>query len=332
MSATAFVKDVHDSSVWTAQNFRRSREWAQPIGDAMLDDIRKGVTEAQARGTPFWKLTPELFPLPSMRETMAQALHDLEKGKGFAVLSGFPVDEFDRDQILLAYAGISAHLGVIVEQTHKGDRIIDVVDIGLPYSEKQRGYSSNKLLPFHTDGADMVGLLCLATASDGGLSVIVSAPAVYNAIRHERPDLLEVLAQGYFHHRRGEQAPGEGPISAARIPVFSFHNGLLHCCYNRNPIMWAEKEGVVLSPKEIEALDYLDAVTARPDMQLSMDLQVGDIQFLNNYICFHSRGEYHDGPNHRRHLLRIWVNWRESRRAGPTILNLYAPHQARQRH
>jgi len=331
MSA-AISKDVQDSSVWTAGNFHRSREWAQPITGAMVDDIRKAVAEAQRRGIEFWRLTPELFPLPSAREAMAKAMHDLEQGTGFSVLSGFPVDEFDREQILLAYAGLSSHLGKIVEQTHKGDRIIDVVDIGLPYNEKQRGYSSNKLLPFHTDGADVVGLLCLGVAADGGLSVIVSAPAVYNTIKRERPDLLEVLARGFYHHRRGEQAPGEGPISAERIPVFSFHNGLLHCCYNRNPVMWAQKEGIVLSAQEIEALDYLDAVTARPEMQLSMDLQVGDIQYLNNYVCFHSRGEYHDGPNHRRHLLRIWVNLSHSRRAGPTILNLYAPHQAGQRH
>ncbi len=332
MSAMALPQNVQDSSVWTAGNFHRSREWAQPITGAVVDEIRKAVAEAQRRGTEFWKLTPELFPLPSMQQTMARVLHDLEKGTGFAVLSGFPVDEFDREQNLLAYAGLSSYLGVIVEQTHKRDRIIDVVDIGLPYNEKQRGYSSNKLLPFHTDGADMVGLLCLGTAADGGLSVIVSAPAVYNVIRHERPDLLEVLARGYFHHRRGEQGAGEPPVSSERIPVFSFHNGLLHCCYNRNPIMWAQKEGISLSPQELEALDYLDAVTARPDMQLSMDLQVGDIQYLNNYVCFHSRGEYHDDASHRRHLMRIWVNWRESRRAGPTILNLYAPHQARQRH
>jgi hypothetical protein len=329
---TGVAHDVRDGSVWTAGNFTRPRQWAQPISGPMVDEIRTNVAELQRRGIEFWRLTPDLFPLPSMRETMAQAMHDLEQGTGFAVLSSFPVDDFDREQILLAYAGLSSHLGKIVEQTHKGDRIIDVVDIGLPYSEKQRGYSSNKLLPFHTDGADVVGLLCLGMAAEGGLSVIVSAPAVYNAIRQERPDLLEILARGFYHHRRGEQAPGEGPISAERIPVFSFHNGLLHCCYNRNPIMWAQKEGVVLSPQEIEALDYLDAVTARPQMQLAMDLQVGDIQYLNNYVCFHSRGEYHDGPNHRRHLLRIWVNLKESRRAGPTILNLYAPHQAGQRH
>lgn len=329
---TGVAQDVRDGSVWTAGNFTRSRQWARPISGPMVDEIRRNVAELKQRGIEFWRLTPELFPLPSMREIMAQAMYDLEQGTGFAVLSGFPVDDFDRDQILLAYAGLSSHLGKIVEQTHKGDRIIDVVDIGLPYSEKQRGYSSNKLLPFHTDGADVVGLLCLGVAAEGGLSVIVSAPAVYNAIRQERPDLLEILARGFYHHRRGEQAPGEGPISAERIPVFSFHNGLLHCCYNRNPIMWAQKEGVVLSPQEVEALDYLDAVTARPQMQLSMDLQVGDIQYLNNYVCFHSRGEYHDGPSHRRHLLRIWVNLKESRRAGPTILNLYAPHQAGQRH
>src|SRR3546814_7088565 len=106
--------------------------------------------------------------------------------------------------------------------------VVDVADKGIPYSHRSRGYSSNKLLPFHTDGADVVGLLCLGTAADGGLSIIASAPSVYNAIARERPEYIETLMRGFYHHRRGQHDAGENPVSPERIPVFSFHNGLLH--------------------------------------------------------------------------------------------------------
>lgn len=322
---------VHDPSAWLATDFARQRQWARPFSPEMLAEIDAAVAVARRRGLRFWEVTREEFPLPRTAPMIAEGLHELEEGTGFAVFSGFPVDRYGYDENLMAYALVSCHLGHIVEQTHKGDRVIDVVDIGKPYSHTSRGYSSNKMLPFHTDGADMVGLLCLGTAQAGGVSAIASAASVYNCILRERPDVLAILERGFHHHRRGEQEPGEPPVSAARIPVFSFHNGLLHCCYNRNPIEWAQKEGVALSGEEIAALDYLDSVLARPEVQLCMDLQVGDIQYLNNYVCFHSRTEYVDGPGHRRHLLRMWLNLRHSRRAGPTLLNLYAPRQARQR-
>ena len=65
--------------------------------------------------------------------------------------------------------------------------------------------------------------------------------------------------------------------------MFSVRDGLLHCMYNRNPIEWSEREGVALSDLEREALDYLDAVLARPALQLAMELEPGDVQILNNF-------------------------------------------------
>ena len=174
-----------------------------------------------------------------------------------------------------------------------------------------------------------MGLLCLDTALDGGLSILVSAPMVYNIITEERRDLIPLFERGFYHHRRGEQPAGEGPISADHIPVFSFHNGLLHCCYNRNPINWVEKEGMTLSDKEVEALDYFDSITARPELQLPMEMRKGDLQFVNNFVMLHSRTEYMDGEGHHRHLVRLWMNDLQSRRIGPTLLDLYSPAHAR---
>lgn len=330
MSATE-TAPVTGPHVWEASDFPAPRAWVRTLTDTMRTEIDDAMRGAHARGLAYWQVTKADFPLPEAAPLLAAAFEDLEGGPGFAVLSGFPVDRYSYDECLLAYAGLASHLGRIVQQTHEGDRIIDVRDEGLAYDHRTRGYGSNKRLPFHTDGADVVALLCLGTAAQGGRSVLVSGAAVHNRLCAERPDLMGVYRRGFHHHRRGEEAPGEPPVSSARIPVFAPHDGLLHCCYNRNPIDWAAREGMALDAREVEALDALDAVTARPEMQLRMDLAPGDIQLVNNYAVLHSRGHYRDDAAHRRHLARMWLHAHETRWAGPTILNLSAPHVARQR-
>ena len=80
-------------------------------------------------------------------------------------------------------------------------------DLGLAYGKDVRGYQSNAMLRFHTDGAVLTGLLCLESAVEGGLSVLTSSGALSNHILRERPDLYAVLQKGFHHHRRGEHPP-----------------------------------------------------------------------------------------------------------------------------
>lgn len=322
---------IRDASVWTAADFPQTRAWVRPLTPDMLAELDATIGAARTSGRPFWELTPERFPMPLIAPMLKAAQEDLEHGRGFAVIGGFPVDRYGKDEALLGYALICGHLGLITEQTHLHERMIEVVDLNKPYDHTSRGYSSNKLLPFHTDGADFVALLALGEPAEGGKSILVSASHAYNVLRAERPDLYPVLRRGYHHHRRGEEAPGEPPVSRDRIPVFSFHGGLLHCMYNRNPIDWVRHAGMDLAPEEVEALDVLDAISARRENQLFMDMRKGDIQFVNNFVILHSRTDYRDDDQHRRHLLRIWLSNENGRRAGPTLLDLYAPWQVRRR-
>ncbi len=324
-------RPISDGALWTRADFPETRSWVQPLTPGMSAELKTAVAKAMAAGGSPYDLTPDTFDLPAMRPLLAETRHQLEEGRGFAVIGDFPVDDFSYDESLWAYCGLSSYLGEITAQGRSGDRSVDVLDKGIPYSHQSRGYSSNKLLPFHTDGSDRVGLLCLDTAMEGGLSILVSAPAVYNTVVRERPDLMPIYERGFYHHRRGEQRDDESPISPNRIPVFEFYNDLLHCFYNRNPTNWVEKEGLKLSAEEVEALDYFDSVVARPEMQLPMEMRKGDLQFVNNFVLLHSRTDYVDGPDHRRHLIRLWLNDDLSRRVGPTTLDLYAPEHSRKR-
>ena len=57
--------------------------------------------------------------------------------------------------------GVASHFGEAKVQNYEGEAIVDVIDEAKPYDHTSRGYMSNKRLPFHSDGADIVGLLCL---------------------------------------------------------------------------------------------------------------------------------------------------------------------------
>jgi alpha-ketoglutarate-dependent taurine dioxygenase len=54
----------------------------------------------------------------------------------------------------------------------------------------------------------------------------------------------------------------------------------------------------------------LDRLNADPRFALTMDLQPGDMQFLNNHVTMHSRTEYQDHPDpaRRRDLIRVWLD------------------------
>ena len=67
-----------------------------------------------------------------------------------------------------------------------------------------RLYTTNRAQPFHTDSADIVGLMCLQPAKVGGSSSIVSSSSIYNKIVDMRSDLACVLMEPMYNDRKGE--------------------------------------------------------------------------------------------------------------------------------
>ena len=72
-------------------------------------------------------------------------------------------------------------------------------------------------LDYHTDGSDLVGLLCLRPARRGGLSCIANAVAIHNQMVRDDPKLSAALPYDY----RGERAGGGRPWYT--MPAFTEH-------------------------------------------------------------------------------------------------------------
>ena len=49
------------------------------------------------------------------------------------------------------------------------------------------------------------------------------------------------------------------------------------------------------------------------------------MQFVNNFVILHSRTAYRDDAAHKRHLVRLWLENKNSRRGAGGLLDIYVP-------
>jgi hypothetical protein len=324
-------RPVTHASAWTAAELQTDSSWVYELSTADIRELEQGLATAKRSGEPAFRLRRAQFPLPRFHERMGATWDQLEHGRGIALLRGLPVQRYALEDIELLYWGIGLYLGIAIPQNSKGDYIGHVRDIGLKWGEVKdgevvRGYLTRTHLPFHSDAADLVALLCVQKAKSGGVSSVASSMAIYNAILASEPDALEVLFRGFHYSLRGEGGGGVGQVSSHRVPLFSWFDGKLSARYVRKTIETAaELGGVPLTDEELWALDLVDAHAKSDALRFDMDFEPGDIQILNNFVAFHSRTHYedHDDPALKRHLLRMWLQVPQGRELAPALRSPY---------
>jgi hypothetical protein len=236
---------------------------------------------------------------------------ELLRGRGFALVRGLDIERYTEHEASALFFGLGTHLGHARSQNAAGDVLGHVRDEGASGADTSvRIYQTNERQTFHTDSCDVVGLLCLRQAKSGGESLLVSGASIYNAMLERRPDLLPRLFDPIATDRRGEIPDGMKPFF--EIPVFTFHRGHLNVMYQRQYVDSAQRfaGAMRLTPDHVAALDLFDELANDPDLNLSMTLQPGDMQFVHNHALLHDRTGFADWPEpeRRRHLLRLWLS------------------------
>jgi len=307
-----WMKPITTPNAWRGADLARDRSWIETLGADEIEDVGRALAAARATGRPLAEVDREQFPLTVLRPRLERVLEEICGGRGFVVLRGLPVRRYSDEDVGLILWGLGRYLGSPLYQNPQGDLLGHVYDHGRTYGNIDvRGYETNAYLPYHTDAGDMVGLLCLRRSLEGGLSSIVSSVTVHNEILKTHPEYLGLLYNGFYYIRR-EAALTERGVSDRPIPVFGYRDGQVSARYIRNQInAGAVKREVPLTTLEKASLDFLDEQTRRADLRLDMDLQAGDIQFINNYTILHSRTGFVDGPepHQKRHMLRLWLKF-----------------------
>lgn len=269
---------------------------------AAIDELMAGI---RAAGLRFHEIEPHHFRHPALDGFLADVLRRMKSHPGIVVLRNVPVDRYSLPEIEAIYWGIGTHFGIACSQSTAGDLIGHVADKGT-----SRGYMGSRELAMHSDSAELVGLLCVRRAKEGGENILASSLKIYDIIRREHPEYLPVLERGFPYHRRGEEAPGEAPITPYDVPVFSFAEGHIACRCTRERIDLALRDlGRPLTPLEEAALDFFEAVGWRERVGFRLQLEPGEVLFINNFEMLHSRTAFVDWeePERRRLLLRLWL-------------------------
>jgi hypothetical protein len=301
----------------TPQSFRGpslagDSSWQYRLDADEIEELDHALRAATATGRPLVELSREDFPLgPRLQAAVRHWVRELATGRGFVLVRGIPVERYGEDDAARVYFGLGLHLGRPVSQNAQGDLLGHVRDEGLPDANQPgvRLYRTRKRQDFHTDGADVIGLLCLRTAKSGGTSRIVSSLAIFEEISKRRPDLVDVLFQPFHFDRNDEQRPGEpGSFS---LPICLRKDGALRTFYIGWYIRGAQRHPEVprLTAAQLDALGLIESIANDPAFHLDMEFEPGDLQWLNNAVILHSREAYEDWdePQRKRHLLRLWL-------------------------
>lgn len=300
---------VEDRSAWYGPEMAGCDDWVERLSEVEIAEVERAVRELEGHAD-LTSINAGDVPLPTVAPRLKRILDEVLNGRGFVLIKSLPLDRWTRREAAMAFLAIGVHLGNLRMQNAEGHLLGHVKDLGRSSDDPNtRIYQTRERQTHHTDSCDVVGLLCLQTAKSGGLSNLVSSTTIFNEMRRRRPDLLKVLLEPIETDRRGEVPQGSKPYFT--IPVFNYHDGLVSAIYQRQYIESARRfPGVMpLSKLQIEALDLFDQLANDPNLNLTMELQQGDIQLVHNHTILHDRTAFEDypEPERKRHLLRLWL-------------------------
>ena len=301
-----------DRRAWVRDTLSPS-DWVVPLPSGAVDELEAVVHRLRREPLPTLLLSPSQFDLRQCREVMTDVGSRLRDGIGLAVLDGIPVERFSVGENRALGWLLGSFLGRLVAQKWDGAMLYDVRDTGQDLTYGVRRSVTNLDLQFHTDAPwlaappELVGLLCLHPAREGGLSRFVSLVTAHEELERRQPALLKRLYEPFPWDRQAEHAPEDPKV--ARQPVFERAADGLRGRYNHSLVENAEElEGMRLDQDGRDALTAMSATINSPANWVEFTIEKGQLQYLNNRLFAHSRTPFRDAdePERKRHLIRLW--------------------------
>ena len=327
---------LETSSEWYAADVADESAWIETFDASEIEELDAALRQATAASEDLLEIGREDFPLPTLASRLKHVERDLIEGRGFVLLRGIPRERYSQAEMETLYWGIGMHLGRPWPQNKKGHLLGDVLDQGKTGREGDaRGNEIGGAAPFpyHSDGSDLVGLMCLSKAKRGGLSTVANAVQIHNDLVREEPELAAELYGALPYDFRGEQP--EGGRKWYTMPAFTRFGDRLFVRYIRPYILASQRHADAprISEKQEAAMQRVDAMTQDRRYNVFMDFEPGDIQFVNNYHVLHARTTYEDdrATGQIRHLKRLWLETEVLTERPPLFRNNVGTHWGQKR-
>lgn len=296
-------------AAWRGSDLAGGSDWIHVLTADEVADLVRVAAAVRASGVPRERLTRADVPFTALAPSLAAWRATLARGRGFVLVRGLPVERMDPEDSVAAYWAIGLHLGNPVPQNFDGELLTDVRDTGAdPTDPSTRLYRTRAEQDFHTDGADVIGLLCLRGAKRGGESRIVSSVSVVNEVARRAPELVPVLFGDFAWHYF--EPSMSSPVYFTR-PICRDVGGRLNTFFIPWYIRRAQElpDAPRMTDEQATALAAVETIANDPALYLDMEFRPGDVQLLKNSVILHKRTAYEDWeePARKRHLLRLWL-------------------------
>jgi hypothetical protein len=199
-----FPQKLESNLVWDNTDIASRYDWTYTLTSTDLEEIESALQHFKDLNKPLGFVNQSTFPLANLHTTLRRISREIHQTFGFKVIRGIPVDQHTREEVFIIYAGLASHIAsirgrqdhqwegkpadVVVNHIKDLSAKIDASKIGAP------AYTTDKQV-FHTDSGDVIALLCLETAAEGGQSKLSSSWRVYNHLAECRPDIIKTLAE-----------------------------------------------------------------------------------------------------------------------------------------
>ncbi|KAJ8488392.1 hypothetical protein ONZ45_g13972 [Pleurotus djamor] len=212
---------VEGPIVWEGKDWTSEAQWVYQLSPSQLEEIDSALRHFKGLGIAMGYINKETFPLPTLTSIIRGLAEELYSGRGFFVLREIPIDRYSREELAIIYAGLSSHVGTARgKQDDTGAVLAHIKDLTVTHAgaHGNSAYTTDKQV-FHSDVGDLIALLAIQTAAEGGTSRISSGGRVYNEIAATRPDLIKVLSDPWPLDRFGGNPP------YVNRPVLFFEDG-----------------------------------------------------------------------------------------------------------
>ena len=263
---------------------------------------------------PLLLLKPTDFALDASRAFMREVKRTIDEGPGFAIVGRLPVERWPDDASRAVWWLLASLAARPVAQKWDGTSIYDVTDLGRPPGNGVRPDVTNVEQNFHTDNSynnvppHYVGLMCVRTAMEGGVSGIVSFATAHEEMRKRHPDLLPRLYQPFYFDRQREHAPGD--VMTTFHPMLENKDGRLLARLSHFQVKNGYKiAGVAIDPEGAAALEAFEAILNEPGLSARFHFEPGQMQLIDNRALGHKRTAFRDWPEpeRKRLLVRLWL-------------------------
>lgn len=309
---TVSLDEIAGPQAWKRDGLT-PKDWLVPLSDVAVAEIDLVVERLRSEPRAVESLVPEDFELAVCRERMRAARLKLDE-IGLAVVDRIAVEQYSTAENQAIGWLLARMLGPVVAQNWAGVRLYDVKDTGQKLGYGVRRSVTDLGQPFHTDAGWLwmppaaVGLFCLESAPDGGISRFVSLVTAHNEMARRFPDLLPRLYRPFAWDRQAEHALGDLPF--ARRPVYAHQpDGALMARYYEDYVHNGQRlAGEPLDDEGREALLALRGIVDDPAHWVEFRVERGQLQYINNRQFAHSRTAFKDSPDgsRRRHMIRLW--------------------------